>query len=156
MEYNRIIRRAIEADAVALSQMICENASALLGPIYSQQQLEVFFKLYAPEAIVHMIKEKVVFCALSGEEILGSIALDGDFVIGFYTRLGYQHQGIGSALMAQLEAYAVEHRLPEIQLEASPIAFDYYLKNGFTKVKDTIAYHFGVGFAETLMVKKLK
>jgi GNAT superfamily N-acetyltransferase len=149
------IRRALESDAEVLSQMICENARTMLAPHYTKEQWDIFITYYSPEVIKKKISQQVVFCAEIEGEIVGSVALDNDFVVGFYTRLEYLNQGIGAAMMKHLEAFAQENNLKEIQLAASPVALKFYFKNGWEKVKDIIMEHYGVGFEETLMVKKL-
>lgn len=149
------IRRALESDAEVLSQMICENAKELLAPHYTKEQWDIFITYYSPEVIRQKINEQIFFCAEINSEIVGSIALDNDFVVGFYTRLGYLNQGIGAAMMKHLEAFALENKLKEIRLAASPIGVKFYLKNGWEKVEDITIEYYGVGFEETLMVKKL-
>jgi GNAT superfamily N-acetyltransferase len=150
------IRRALESDADVLSRMICENATAMLAPHYTKEQWDVFITYYSPEIIRNKIGQQIVFCSEINGEIVGSVALDNDFVVGFYTRLEYLNQGIGAAMMSHLEAFALENNLKEIRLAASPVALKFYFKNGWEKVKDIIMNHYGVGFEETLMVKKLQ
>ena len=156
MENQISIRRATERDAEELSAMICENAKAMLAPHYSKEQWDIFITYYSPEVISKKIQQQIVFCAELNGEIVGSVALDNDFVVGFYTRLAYLNQGIGAALMNHLEAFALGKNLKEIQLAASPVGLKFYHKNGWEKVKDIVIDHYGVGFPETLMVKKLR
>lgn len=151
-----IIRRAIESDAEELSGMICENAKALLSPHYTKEQWDIFITYYSPEVVRKKISQQIVFCAELNGEIVGSVALDNDFVVGFYTRLDYLNQGIGAKMMKHLERFALENNLKVIQLAASPEGLKFYFKNGWEKVKDIIIDHYGVGFEETLMKKNLK
>jgi len=151
-----IIRHAIERDAEELSEMICENAKTMLAPHYTKEQWDNFSLYYSPEVVRKKIKEQFVFCAELNGKIVGTVALDNDFVVGFYTRLEYLNQSIGAALMTHLEAFAIEKNLNEIQLTSSPEGLKFYFKNGWEKVKDITFDHHGVDFEETLMVKKLK
>lgn len=150
------IRRAHEYDAEELSTMICENAKAMLMPHYTREQWDIFITYYSTEVMRKKTREQIFFCAELNEEIVGSVGLDEDFVVGFYTRLNYLNYGIGAAMMKHLEAFALERGLKEIQLAASPAGLKFYFKNGWEKVKDIIIDHYGVGFEETLMVKKLQ
>lgn len=149
------IRRAFPADAGALSIMICENAFGILKPHYSDEQWNVFLRYYSPEVMSEKIKTQVIFCALHGKTIVGCIGLHDDYVVGFYTRLENRNQGIGNMLMNHLEAYARAIKLSELRLASSPEGLAFYYKNGWTKVKDFTIEHYGVGFNETLMKKKL-
>jgi GNAT superfamily N-acetyltransferase len=150
------IRPAIDDDAERLSHMICENAQAILSPHYNNEQWTIFIKYYSPEVMCEKINTQYVFCAELNTQIVGTIALDKDFVVGFYTRLHYLNQGIGKKMMKHLEDFALVKGLHTIQLAASPEGLSFYYKNGWEKVKDITIEHFGVGFEETLMVKKLK
>lgn len=153
---NRLtIRLAIDKDAESLSQMICENAEAMLLPHYNEKQWNIFIKYYSPEVMRVKIKEQYFFCAELNANIVGTIALDKEFVVGIYTRLGYLNQGIGKAIMQHLERFALNKGLKEIQLAASPEGLSFYYKHGWEKVKDITIEHFGVGFKETLMVKRI-
>ena len=155
MKNEPVIRRAFESDAEELSRLICENAKAMLAPHYSKEQWDIFITYYSPEVIRKKINQQIVFCCELKGKIVGSVALDNDFVVGFYTHLEYLHQGIGTALMNHLEAFASEKSLKEIQLAASPVGLNFYIKNGWQKVKDITIDYYGVGFEETLMVKRL-
>ena len=149
------IRRAIESDAAELSQMIFDNAKTTLAPYYTEQQWNIFIKYYSTEALRNKIRQQIIFCADLDGVIVGSIGLDCDFVVGFYTHLNYLNQGIGTIMMKHVEAVALDKNLKEIHLAASPVGLKFYLKNGWRKVKNIIIDHYGVGFEETLMAKKL-
>jgi GNAT superfamily N-acetyltransferase len=149
------IRRAIERDAGELSQMICDNAKTLLAPHYTKQQWDIFITYYSPETLRNKISEQNIFCAELNGVIVGSAGLDNDFVVGFYTHLKYLNQGIGTIMMKHLEAVALDKNVKEIHLAASPVGLKFYLKNGWRKVRAITIDHYGVGFEETLMAKKL-
>jgi GNAT superfamily N-acetyltransferase len=150
------IRPAYDRDANKLSEMICENARAILLPHYDEKQRTIFIQYYSPEVMREKISRQFVFCAELDGQIIGTIALDKDFVVGFYTRLQNVNQGIGKTMMKFLEDFALMKGLKKIQLAASPEGLSFYHKNGWKKVRDIIIEHYGVGFRETLMVKELK
>src|SRR5687768_9146088 len=107
MENQLLNRLAIDRDAETLSQMICENAKSTLRPHYDDIQWSIFLKYYSPEALRIKIKQQYTFCAELDGTIVGTVALDKDFVVGFYTRLEYLNQGIGKFLMHHLEEFAL-------------------------------------------------
>lgn len=150
-----IIREASLQDAQQLSDLICENAHALLKPHYSDKQWEIFIKYYSVEAMTEKLQRQAVFCAEADGKIVGTVALEDDWVFGFYTRRQYVNQGIGKRLMTHLEHYARAQGLDTLQLAASPVGLAFYYKHGWQKVRDFTAYHYGVGFEETLMTKSL-
>lgn len=149
------IRVALEEDAKELSELICENANRLLKPHYNNQQWDIFLRYYSESEVTDKIRSQKVFCAELNSRIVGTIALDKNMVVGFYTRLDYTGRGFGKILISHLEAFAIEAGLTEIQLAASPAGLAFYYNNGWEKVRDFVVYHYGVGFEETLMRKKL-
>lgn len=150
------IRPAHDGDAKALSEMICENAREILSPHYNERQWAIFIQYYSPEVMREKISRQYVFCAELDGQIIGTIALDKDFVVGFYTRLQNVNQGVGKRMMKFLEDFALMKGLKKIKLAASPEGLSFYHKNGWQKIRDIVIEHYGVGFHETLMVKELK
>lgn len=149
------IRKAQLSDAAELSALICETAQTLLKPHYSKEQWDIFTGYYSVQALTGKMPRQAVFCAESDGLIVGTIALDEDLVVGFYTRLQHINQGIGKRLMTHLETYAQSKGLAELRLLASPVGLAFYYSNGWQKIEElTIEYH-GVNFEETLMTKRI-
>ena len=100
------IRQATSVDAQKLSELIDKNAQLLLKPHYSALQLEIFLRYYSTQAMLEKLQRQIIFCAEINHQLVGTIALEGDFVVGFYTEVSSINQGIGSALLDYLENYA--------------------------------------------------
>lgn len=149
------VRKAQISDAKQLSELILENAEELVRPHYSEEQWNIFIKYYSEEVVAEKIGRQVVFIAEKEGLIVGTVALEDDFVVGVYTRLQNVGQGIGKLLMAHLENYAKDSGVTQLQLAASPTGLAFYYKNGWEKVKEFIIEYYGVGFEETLMIKNL-
>ncbi|MBL7727749.1 MAG: GNAT family N-acetyltransferase [Dinghuibacter sp.] len=153
MELN--IREAVAGDARAISELVNENALAILRPHYSDEQWEVFIRYYSEQAVLDKIATQTFFCGTMNDQIVGTIALDGNFVVGFYTRVSHLKQGIGKTMMHHLEQFARNAGITELQLAASPEGVPFYLHNGWEKVNNLVMVYLGVGFEETLMKKQL-
>ena len=149
------IRQATSADAQKLSELIDKNAQLLLKPHYSALQLEIFLRYYSTQAMLEKLQKQIIFCAEINNQLVGTIALEGDFVVGFYTEVSRVNQGIGSALLDYLENYARAQGLNEIRLSASPVGVHFYERKGWKKIQDMVVDYLGVGFEETLMQKIL-
>ena len=147
------IRPARFSDAEELSQLIFENSAALLKKHYSPAQWNAFISYYSVEALRQKIETQQVFCALQANQIVGTIALNQDFVVGFYTRIQNQRQGIGQQLMNFIVQVAKQKGLTQIQLAASPVALNFYVKNGWQSLGNTYPIYADVQFEETLMHK---
>lgn len=149
------IRPATSADAQKLSELIDENAQILLKPHYSELQLKIFLQYYSTQAMLEKLQKQIIFCAEINNQLVGTIALEDDFVVGFYTEVSRVNQGIGSALLDYLENHARAQGLNQIRLSASPVGVHFYERKGWKKVQDMVVDYLGVGFEETLMQKTL-
>lgn len=149
------IRKSNINEAIELSELILDNATYFLKPIYTQEQWNVFIQYYSIEAILNKIESQDVFCAIKENKIIGTIALDCNFVVGFYTHIQYLNQGVGKELLFFLENYAKEKGLKKIRLASSPVANGFYEKMGWIVLDVLVFEYLGVGFEEALMEKTL-
>ncbi len=150
-----VIRRVELAEAEELSRMICENGLFTLGPYYSVAQMEVFQRLYSPDAVAALCQNALLLCGDYRGELTGSIALEEDWIVGFYTAKNYLGQGVGTALIEHVEAFAKGRKILALQLESSPAGLGFYLKHGWTRGAAVKVVHHGVIFHETHMTKVL-
>lgn len=149
------IRHSLPEDAELLSDLIMENSRVNLLAHYNEEQWKAFNKYYSAKNLSEKLIEWEMYCAMLEDKIVGTIALHKNFIVGFYTRLGYQGKGIGRILMKFMEGIAISKGFKEIQLAASPEGLSFYYKNGWEKIKDTTFFYFDEPFEETLMKKKL-
>jgi N-acetylglutamate synthase-like GNAT family acetyltransferase len=155
--YNELeIRAANENDAHEISELIIHNAEVSLKPHYSEKQWDIFVSYYSSEVLKNKMIDQYIYCAELNKKIVGTVALDGNFVVGFYTNLEYLNKGIGKKLLHHIELVALNNGLSEIQLAASPVSVAYYIKNGWQKIETTMMTYFDTDFEETLMKKALK
>lgn len=61
---------------------------------------------------------------------VGSIANTGQINL-LYVRPGFQHMGVGRAVLAALEAHAVAGHLSEVTLQSSVLARSFYERQGY-------------------------
>ena len=134
-----------------LSQLIGDNAQQFLAPHYSAQQLAVFLSYYTVDKVSERIETQHVFCAQAKGQIIGTVGLDGVLVVGFYTHIDYQRQGIGQALMAHLHADAISRGIERLELFASPVAVSFYLKIGYSVQAVQQVFYSGLAFEEAHM-----
>lgn len=150
------LRPASPSDADSLSQLIIGSAHASLAPHYSEVQMAAFLDYYSPSAMVGKIARQAVFCAEMEGQLVGTVALDGaGNLVGFYTHADFMGQGIGTAMMRHIEAFAKQKGHRKIRLTASPVGLGFYYKHGWERVSDYVFQHLGVDFDETLMRKEI-
>lgn len=111
----------------------------------------MFAKYYSPEAVEKKIRSQQVFCAEVEGVLAGTIALDVDFVLGFYTHPSFFRRGIGARLLAHLEQQAWAQGVKVLELAASPVGIAFYEKRGWERVGEEDFYYEGVGFREMRM-----
>jgi GNAT superfamily N-acetyltransferase len=145
------IRAAVRSDAPILSALIYMNALKTLAEHYSALQMQTFQNYYSTANMELKVENQQLFCACSGSEIVGTVALDGFLVVGFYTHPDYLGQGIGKQLMDFVVHIARTNGVQRLELTASPAATGFYLKHSWQVVKPCVWMYQGVGFDETLM-----
>jgi GNAT superfamily N-acetyltransferase len=155
MNSTPTIERVTLNDAAEISDLIIKNASFYLRPHYSDAQWGIFKNYYSVESIQQKILQQQMFFAKLGTVIVGTIALDQDYIVGFYTHVAYVNKGIGSKLLRYIEKEAQEIGHAEIFLASSPVGLDFYLKFGWQLVEELEIDYLGVPFVETIMKKRL-
>jgi GNAT superfamily N-acetyltransferase len=150
------IRNAIISDANEISNMVIDNARVCLRKHYSEEQWSVFLSYYSVEVVVQKIQSQALFCAVFQGVIVGIIALDYDYVVGFYTNINYVNKGIGGKMLQFIENFAKKKGFNTIQLASSPVGFEFYCKHGWQKVEELQVVYYEVGFVETIMIKHLE
>lgn len=155
MNSTPTIEKVTLNDAAEISDLIIKNASFYLKPHYSDAQWGIFKNYYSVESIQQKILHQQMFCAKLGIVIVGTIALDQDYIVGFYIHVAYANKGIGSKLLRYIEKEAQEIGHAEIYLASSPVGFDFYLKFGWQLVEELEIDYLGVPFVETIMKKRL-
>ncbi len=145
------IQAATQADAKAISALVLRNARETLQPHYTAEQWSVFIQYYAQEAVEEKIRCQDVFVAYDGDRLVGTIALEDFFVLGFYTAADYLGRGVGTALLQYLERHAAAKGLTTLELAASPVAVGFYTQRGWEVVGEEWFEYKGVQFWETRM-----
>lgn len=149
------IERVTLSDASDISDLIINNAELYLKPHYSVSQWKIFKSYYSVEALQQKIIKQQMFCAKLEGIIVGTIALDSDYIVGFYTRVDFAKKGIGSKLLSFIEKEANALGYSEIYLASSPVGVDFYLKFGWQVIEELSIDYLGVPFLETIMKKQL-
>ncbi|MEM9547053.1 MAG: GNAT family N-acetyltransferase [Bacteroidota bacterium] len=148
------IKTATIKEAIAISKLIA--SSTRYNPNqYSAAQQRVWINYNSPEKIIKFLLNRTIFCAIHNENLVGTIALKHNEILGFYVNPQFRNRGIGSALLAHLEAEAIKRGIGRLHLSSTPSAEIFYQKKGFLPIKEIVVTIDGVDFPEMEMEKFL-
>jgi len=125
------------------------EVSALIGRVllevnikdYPREELVEFAEYYSPETVLDLAARGQMFVALDGEKAIGCgavVALEDrpgvSEIRSLFVLPEYEGQGVGSTLMAVLEADPIFTRADRVVVSASLTAHPFYEKLGYRYV----------------------
>ena len=149
------IRIATKEDIEQVSLLIIESIDQLEDRDYSEAQWTAWKAINMPEELRDKMKKRVIFCAFEAEEMVGTIGLEENELVALYISPRKKRRGIGSILLAHLEAYAFQQRVKELVVVSIPAAKSFYARHGFIITQEVLTIIKGVEYEETKMVKLL-
>lgn len=152
------IRRADINDIDELSKLYYDTVVTVNAKDYSEEQIRAWASTYNNEhGWIRRIEEQYFFVALQAGKILGFASLDNSGYLDLiYVHKDHQRQGIGNALLAQLEKTANELELNEINVQSSITAKPFFEAHGFKVMGQKYKLVNDVPFMNAIMVKKIK
>ena len=129
-----LVRRFVPADAEILSRLIIRNLQLVNIHDYSREVIDALIPTYSPERIRHTADKTYTIVCVDGEDIVGTALLDGDRVRNVFVDVDQHGRGIGRLLMAELEAHALENKLPRIYLHSGLTGEGFYHKLGYKTI----------------------
>jgi len=148
------IRKAIYKDASRISYLIQKNTDGNPNN-YTKVQLENWKKYNTPANIKKQLETREVFCAFKNNQLLGTIAIANNEILGFYISFSKRGKGIGTILLNFIEEKAKQRNLQTLFLTATPSAVHFYKSQGFQKLKDNLVTITGIDYNEVDMKKEL-
>ncbi len=148
-------------DLGEIMQLFRETIHAVCAGDYTPEQLDAWAAVTRDAGKwSQSLLENTAFVAERADpgspHILGFADLTPNgWVNRLYTHKDWQGQGIGSLLLAQLEAVARAAGLPEMRLESSITARSFYENRGYKAYGTSEKDVWGVRFRNTLMAKPL-
>ncbi|HEY9761808.1 MAG TPA: GNAT family N-acetyltransferase [Trichocoleus sp.] len=124
---------------------------------YSPEQIEVWSSSANQDDFwATRLPKSQVLVAVQNTKIVGFTNLETDGHVDlFYVHHLHQGQGVGSRLMAALDALARDWNLNRLYSEVSITAKPFFLKSGFQVVQEEQVERQGVWFTRFVMEKQL-
>jgi len=146
---STVVRLAQAADAEGISQVILAALHNSNARDYSIDVIARVASNFTPDAVLALLKRRLVLVAIQDQMIVATAALDGNVVRSVFVNPALQGQGIGRLLMIEIELRAREAGVTVLSVPSSLTAEPFYTKLGFNTVRDV--YH---GNERTLVMEK--
>lgn len=147
-----IIRKATSKDANQISNLI-QKVTDKNPNNYSTEQIIAWKKYNTPSEINKQLNDRIVFCAFNERELIGTIALKENFILGFYVNHSIRKTGIGTKLLDYLEKYASNNKIKLLKLTSTPSAFEFYKNRGYQTKEEVVLTIYGIDYLEKEMEK---
>ncbi|WP_448680076.1 GNAT family N-acetyltransferase [Pseudomonas nicosulfuronedens] len=133
-----VIRQAHSDDAEAISQVIVAAVRESNGTDYPASVIESVVMNFAPERVIELLEQRLVFVALMDGKIVGTGALDGNAVRSLFVAPQQQRNGIGQALMARIEKAALARGVEVLLVPSSLTAEHFYTCLGYRVLREQL------------------
>ncbi|MFZ1753584.1 MAG: GNAT family N-acetyltransferase [Caldilineaceae bacterium] len=147
------IRLYRSADAEAVSAIIRETMRVSNSADYLLEQLQPLIDYFSPAKVEQINRTRTCLVAEENGQLVATAGLEENEVVTFFVLPDQQGQGIGSALLQQLEAYARAQGIPALRLDASLTGKPFYARHGFQLTGDVVA---GTAGPQVSMRKQLR
>ena len=129
------IRKATDADVVPLSGLIRHTIRVSNSKDYDQQSIDMLCSIFEPEQVAKRIENEHILLCFSGVNLIGTAGLRRDYLRSLFIEPTYQRQGLGKVLVANIEEIARQNAIPEILVESSVTARQFYEILGYEFVE---------------------
>ncbi|WP_266077716.1 GNAT family N-acetyltransferase [Haladaptatus caseinilyticus] len=138
------IRSATEADAEAILELHVSSIRAFGPERYHDEQVEAWATKPLGSALyresVRSRSEEIVVAEVDGDIVgFGRLDHENEVVTAVYAHPDYAREGVGSALLTNLEAKAIERDIDSLSLRASLNAVPFYEQAGYER-SETVAH----------------
>ena len=147
------IRRFTEADAEAVSAVVCETVRISNAKDYPPEYVDVLVQQHSPEAIAERAKQGHMYVVCDGERIIGTGTIAAfwgseteSILLTIFVLPEYQGRGAGRMIIETLEQDEYAKRASRIEIPASLTGVHFYrhlgydYKDGITEPEDGVMY----------------
>lgn len=126
-----LTRPFVEPDLAALKALVDRTIEACYTPMYPPAAVAFFKEHHSEDAILADARAGHTLVIAEGKALLATGTLLGTTIRRMFVDPARQGQGLGGALLNNLEEYARGAGLAELDLHASLPARDFYLRHGY-------------------------
>jgi N-acetylglutamate synthase-like GNAT family acetyltransferase len=125
------LRNFSTEDAEQLSRMIARTLLKVNGRDYSTGAIEELIPFFTPERLIETASEQYMVVCVHEGDVVGVASLDGDRVRNVFVDADLQRQKIGTLLMREIEAHALESHQTRLYLHSALSAEYFYRALGY-------------------------
>ena len=133
------VRNFAESDIAVFRNVVGQSIYELCAGFYSREQLDAWFSQYPDDTIYKKwLETRVLVVAVDVNQVVGfaqfhpeKAAIEAMHVLPEFTR-----RGIGTMLVHSIETRAIQRGIHTVNVEASINAEQFYLRCGYTKVRE--------------------
>lgn len=132
------IRRALDSDAEAVSQLIVQTLRLSNAQDYPSAVIDRVAANFDAAGVRGLMASRQVFVALDGARVVGTASLAGDVVRSVFVLPERQGRGVGKALMRHVEGIARAGGMQQLRVPASLTAVPFYSTLGYAVVREVV------------------
>jgi len=130
------IRKARVEEAQAIIDLHADTVRRVNSRDYTPEQIDAWLGKRKVEITEAMIRDGQYYVCVSADgDLLGVGNIKGNRLFGLYVSAGHQGEGVGSALLGQMEADALRSGVAEIETESTLTAEGFYKSHGYQEVE---------------------
>jgi GNAT superfamily N-acetyltransferase len=118
-------------DAEAVSALIRRTIRITNSADYAMDRLERLIEYFTPSRIDELNQERYCVVVDRDGEIVGTAGLEGNELVTFFVAPDLQREGIGSALLRQVEQFARTSGIAELHVGSSLAGAPFYEARGY-------------------------
>ena len=132
------IRRALDSDAEAVSQLIVQTLRLSNAQDYPSAVIDRVAANFDAAGVRGLMASRQVFVALDGARVVGTASLASDVVRSVFVLPERQGRGVGKALMRHVEGIARAGGMQQLRVPASLTAVPFYSTLGYAVVREVV------------------
>jgi putative acetyltransferase len=151
-----VIRAVQPSDLTEIARLFYETVHHVNAQDYTPEQIEAWApEVYESSFWADRFQNYPVYVAEEEGQVVGFAEFDAGHIDCFYVHHQWQRCGVGSQLMAHIEADARSQNIPRLFSEVSVTARPFFERHGFCVEREHNRLHREVLFQQFLMEKPL-
>ncbi|MDD5704528.1 MAG: GNAT family N-acetyltransferase [Kiritimatiellae bacterium] len=130
------VRKAKMEEAQKIMDLHCDTVQRVNSRDYTEEQIKAWLGVRKIEITQGMIRDGQFYVAVDDtDRVLGIGSIKGNVLFGLYVSADHQGEGIGTALLDQMEKDAARVGITQIETESTLTAEGFYKRHRYGEVE---------------------